>query len=706
MATSLQYGGWLAPGWVFLGSLLAIVFAFWSYRFTNPPMSKLARAGMALLRGLVLIAVWLLATGFELHWVDLQKIKSRVVVLLDQSASMRLVDGAGNRFETSKNIISQLDYQSLSDSIAIEYYAFSGRPEKVNRDAFLNPPNGGASNLESALLNLDRTGSGDLDALVLITDGAFNKGGSSLAAAKQLHAPVYVIAVGDSLPQKDVQVRGFAGPARSYVGEKATLETSLSMAGVEGELITVQLTDENGDMLESRRVTPNSGDELSRFSFSVTPHTPGLNTWTVTASSIPGEVDHSNNSRQIAIQVEDRRRRILLFSGRPDVEISDWVRALEDDPDTDVEVVIGEGEGEGTVRGEWYDIPFDSLDAAIIVLAGPFSRQALNTMQSLASSRLPMMVVTGASRVDRSALGALLPRVGAWVDETPEQAVPVLPQREHAIFTLQKTWLPSGRDPQPVNLPDVAFRKGIVLAVASKNGIRRPAVLDMSENGVRTLVIAAEGIGGWSRTLRPMDPEGGEYYDLLNRILRWLTSNSEAETIVLQASQSIVGVGEEMELLAYVSDEALRPLRNLTLNGRAVDPDGDVQQMVWVAEEAGVYKGLFTPDKKGRWRAEVWRVDDRDRQNVGRTEFMVQPFRLEYVESRMRPDRLRDIAEATGGSFLLPEKAAAVSDLLPRGEGVQEQPRAWRPFGRWLTLLLVSALFGLEILIRTRRGMP
>ncbi len=93
-------------------------------------------------------------------------------------------------------------------------------------------------------------------------------------------------------------------------------------------------------------------------------------------------------------------------------------------------------------------------------------------------------------------------------------------------------------------------------------------------------------------------------------------------------------------------------------------------------------------------------------ESVVRTkDFVVDDYNLELSDMRMRIDRLRSIAKSTDGKVLFPDEIDQLPPLFSLEENVVEQNGLWRPFGKWLTLLILVLALALEWFIRTRKGM-
>ncbi len=705
MPSAIRITGGVGPGWMLLGVFVAFLFAAWSYRWTRPPVSSTLRLLLALLRGFALAAVWLLATGFTVSWDRLEARRPRIAVLVDQSESMALTDGSGNRDQSLGKIVDKLEDKRLKKSREFAWFGFGERLNNINDSNKILTLKETVSDAEAAFLALASQPGGAYDAVLLISDGAFNRGGSAAASARKLHLPVFAVGIGDSLPARDVQVRNVVAPPDGYAGDSLQVDATIVINGFSGHEVHVRLLNEAGDILADRKIAVLGDRDVHTIPFEITPEKPGLQVWTVAVSNLEGEAEVGNNRRSVAVHVAGRKRRVALIAGRPDPEAAAWVQALERDPDTESTIVIGGGTSQRPVRGSWREIHPDSLDGAIVLLAGPYSADALAALQSLVEAQTPLCVITGASGYSQNALVALRPRLGRWSRVRAMDKVELAPERVHPIFTPAGRWFEGNLRPPPVQVPNIEFQDGLLLAEGSREGSTRRTVLDLTRAGPRTLVIAAEGVGQWNLALRPQDPDGRAFSGLTDRILRWLTLRTGNQRVHLNLARSLVTLGERTEALLTVQDEALRPIPGATVQA-TLTGEGEPQVVRFQENRPGRWTAEIRPSTPGRQQLRAVVDLPADGRETRTAELMVDPFRLERMESRMRPDRLREIAVSTGAVFAVADSVDNLIGALPAAKGVREVHGAWRPFGRALTLLLVVVVLALEWLVRTRTGMP
>lgn len=698
LAISLQSS--IGLGWVGLGVLALVALAFYSYRYTRPPLPRAGRIALALLRAFALVATWLLIVQFAVQWSFERPVKTRIAVLVDGSESMGLQDGAGDRRAQLTEALEATPFDDLADRVDWQWYRFDSQLAPLSEGS-VPALDGAVTDMDRALRELATLPDGVPDAVLLYSDGAVNRGQAPASAARDLAVPVFTVAVGDSLPPRDFVLSTIAGTDEGYVGEVQPIDATLRATGMAGETVRVRLLNEKGVQVESKTVTLEGEWSEQTVRFDVTPDQAGINTWQVEVERIAGEVDTTNNRRRTTLRAAERRRSVLLFAGAPNPDAGALARALEGDPDTDVTVLVGGGRRNKPVRGSYRDADnLDTFDAAILLCQQPYSSASLELIQRLAGSSLPMMIVTG-SEPDRRVLTLLEQRLGGVRTRPLRDAVPLLPTAPNAIFTPEGEWFESTDSPPPLALPPFETERGVTLADGGPQEDGRTIVSVTS--APRTLSWFADGLYKWDLGRRTEDPSGAQFRALLDRILRYLVTPEEEEQVSLASSRDLISGGETAELQVQVRDEARRPVDSARITAQ-VEHGGSERTVEFRGLGGGRYRADVAPWGEGRYH--VTADVQMDGQTIRRTtEFMVDPFHLERAELRMRPDRLRSIAQATGGEFLLPDEVASLSERLPLEEGVEEIAGTWRPFGLWLTLLLIVGLLAVEWLIRTRTGM-
>lgn len=682
-----------------VGVIIAFVFATWSYRWTKPPAPAWLRLLLAALRGLALAGVWLLAVGFELRVTRTVPRTTRVAVLLDRSASMTAGDANETPADLARSLVRNLPDPPEGRRAQYALFGFSQTLEAVKSAGDLGSFDGPLTDLEGALTALERR-PGTPDAVILLSDGAVNRGGDGRRAADRLDAPVFAVGLGDSSVSRNVAVNHVSAPATAYSGEEIEVTATVLISGAEGETVGVQLVGEQGQVWGRAEVRAEGDWAERRVSFVATLDEPGVRTLRVEAGTLEGETGAEDNRRRVAVRIADRRRRVLLLAGRPSPDAAAVARALEADPDTEARILVAGGHVDRLLRGSW--TAQDSagvFDAAVLLLHGPFGPRARSVLQAVVRADLPSWIVTGAEP-DEQAISIAAPLAGALRPASAPGERPVLPVGGHALLSDAGGWLErrDGALP-PLQLPPLQPVEGDVVGRTPEGW---PVVTALREGGRRSVVFAAGELARWQFAAGGGET-GERLVGLAGRIMRWLTAQDEGERVTVEPDRDLVLGGQTVTLIARVRDQALRPAHDARVSA-TVTGAGRERTVSFRHEDAGRYEGRLTPWGAGRYqvRAQV-RVNG---ESLTRSSsFVVDDFSLEAVDARLRPGLLRDLARETGGAFLLPEEWSTLSERIRWEKGVEQARSTWRPFGLWRTLLAIALLLAAEWIVRVRRGM-
>ncbi|HWQ12170.1 MAG TPA: VWA domain-containing protein [Roseiflexaceae bacterium] len=107
--------------------------------------------------------------------------------------------------------------------------------------------------------------------------------------------------------------------------------------------------------------------------------------------------------------------------------------------------------------------------------------------------------------------------------------------------------------------------------------------------------------------------------------------------------------GGQGVLEVTAQDERGRPLNDLTLAGRLVDPENNGGPLTFTQVGPGRYRAVAPATVPGVYLAQVAAADDQGRQLGVATTGLVVSYSLEYSERRDNPALLRDLARITGG---------------------------------------------------------
>ena len=698
-----------------LASVALAALGLWAYRFSIPPLSRLARRGLPALRiaALVLLA-WLLAQPVLERS---NRAGVHIVVLVDRSGSMDLPAGAGrgSRERVADGVVADL-VRAWRGRAAVDVVPFG---------AHLGGAAGGgrqATALGDALVELSRSAQGQrANGIVVVSDGAVNAGEDPAAAARALGVPVHAVVVGES-GGPDRAVTDVESAANAQVGRSTTVRARLTTSEERGTPVTMRLLDGGVERDRVIALAPGGGAEATA-EFHIIPLRPGLAVWTVRADSLAGEMSVSNNARQVAVEVAPGRIGVILVSGGLNWDLTFVRRALAGDSSLAIATLVRE-------RGAWRELERARVsgppDAAtlrgqtVVVLDGitpaelgsGFERSLADLVHGGGGLLLLGGAPPGLARGRTGALGAELAvessdavTIGSNPEPTPEARE--LLGWDDDVARGDRAW----RAAAP--LSDVMpLRAGagdrVVLAA---RGSETP--LWMLRRLGRGQVLFVNGTGLWRWSLSSFDDLSAERgRRLWRRAVHWIAEPVQGEPLRVRPERWLSAGGEPVRLFATLQDAAFHPLAGATVEGEVQDAAGKAERVSFEPRAAGSYEAVLENPPAGCYRVNV-RAQAPARAGSGMvergraaTEFAVDGWSLEQARTLPDSSALAAVARASGGRMSRAGDAARWARGLPTRALARtrtESVRLWE--SPWMFAFVVGAL-SLEWAWRRKRGLP
>lgn len=163
----------------------------------------------------------------------------------------------------------------------------------------------------------------NLGAVILASDGIYNKGFNPIYAARSLKSNIYTIAMGDTMVTRDAIVTKVDHNATAFLGNTFPLQVvidALKLQGKNSTLTVSELADGKEDKLFVKPISFSSNQFHLTVPVQLTAKTAGLKHYIVKLDAVEGEENLSNNKQDVYIHVLDQKQHILILSTpHPDV---------------------------------------------------------------------------------------------------------------------------------------------------------------------------------------------------------------------------------------------------------------------------------------------------------------------------------------------------------------------------------------------------
>ncbi len=302
----------LPIGFSILCLLMGAAYAYFLYNKHTFEVKSWLPKVMAFLRFIVvsILAFFLLEPFVSSLLID--KEKPIIVVGLDQSESMQ---GAAHLQELEVGI-SELQ-NTLADNHQVDVYAVGTNTTPLDSFHYQEK----ASNYASFFQQLsDVYSHRNVAAVVLASDGLYNQGGNPLYADYPFQAPLYTIAIGDTMPQKDVRFSQLYHNDLAFLGNSFPLQISVQTQFCVGEKVQLSVWEGQTQLHQEELIV---SEEYQRFQTQVllSAEEIGVHRYQIRLSAVSGERNTYNNTEEVFVEILESRQKILLLteSAHPDI---------------------------------------------------------------------------------------------------------------------------------------------------------------------------------------------------------------------------------------------------------------------------------------------------------------------------------------------------------------------------------------------------
>ncbi len=676
---------------------------------------------------------------------------SYVAVLMDDSSSMKLPDEASpTRLDTLKQLMSANSafYSALADKFKLRPYKFAVTADRVENAAELSG-SGEETNLTSALDQASRESAGlPMSGVIVISDGANNAGASdddrssslasTLANLRSRGLPVYAIGIGPESLQGDVELVRATAPRRALAGSPVTSELLVRASGAR-KSITVDLAEDN-HLLRSQEF-PIQGDATTVARLTFTPSSPGLHRYKLTARPADDDPVPDNNSRELVIDVVDRKPRILYIEGEPRWEYAKLRESVAEEKNVVLVSVLRSADGKfyrqgienpdelvnGFPKSEEELFKYDALIIGSVE-ATFFTFDQLKAVEQFVFRRGGALLALGGTKAfnsggyENTPLADLLPIFLNGVKETSAEsqtfkAAPADRGKDHPAARLvdqpdanAKAW----EQMPAITLPEVITETkpgaSVILEARSTKEKNRVAPLLVEERYGRgkTMALLASDTWRWRMMLEFKDKSFETFWrNLMRYAVESAPSPVEAST-----ERAFYGKSEQVSIRAEVTDEKFIKITDATVSAHVTAPSGSAVDVPMKQTVEGGFEGYataFHPQEDGLHRVEVTARRAAAKQGAllapAQTSFIVGPLNREARDAAQNRELLKRIASETGGGYYTPAQVDKLMDDITHKEGAGSIKVSYDLWDMPINFLMVVGLAMGEWFIRKRKGL-
>jgi hypothetical protein len=697
----------------FIGLTLVAAYAVYMYRYTLPPVSKVKKSVLVLLRTLALIL--LLFAIFEPVATIVRKIILKPVnlIFIDDSHSIEIKDGT-QRSENIKRFVDELNNNGLLSSS--ELYTFGSKISPFSYDSLPQLDFTEGSTNFSRIFSYIKDLKENIATVSIISDGNITEGANPLFTAEKLKIPVYTVGVGDTTRRNDIEIKNILHNVSIYAETPTIISTTILNKGFGNKPALISLY-ENDSLLEQRNITL-SGDGTQNVTFNYTPQTSGEKKLTLEINKHEGEFTINNNKRIFYINVLSNKIKILILAGSPSPDLSFIKNSLEEDKNLSVKSVTQVTPTRFIEKNN----PSVELDSARIIFLIGFptketSEELLNRVKNTISRKGKPFFLILEDNTDLVRLKNLqpeLPFVIQNIDNGESEVQPVVQNIEKENPLIQN----NAANPVDAwnNLPPVFITNSVIQAKPESEvivkarlnnvSLNTPLILSRRIGNSRSIALLANGIWKWK--LQTTTKQLNLFDSFIYNSVKWLRSFDEQKQVSIKTLKKLYALGEPVEFSAQIHDAAYNPVTDAEVKVQ-ITHNNKTDEIILNSIGSGLYEGAYQTNQTGDFTFNGTAERNNKKLGSDRGSFNIGEIDIEQLNPRMDYEFLTSLANNTGGRFFYYQR---MQNLFPVIKNIQKNAsrektelseiRLWS--SEWL-LIIIIVLLGLEWFIRKQSGM-
>lgn len=733
------------PGGLRLLLFAAAVAAAWFlYRPSAQRTSRRIYRTLIALRLAILVVLFFLLGGPVMRLQTPRSDTAFTAVLVDNSASMTIGDvGPTTRpradvarevvFGATDNPAPSL-LKALDGQCQTVTYAFSDTAQRIVRPQQIDGK-GQSTNIFRSIRDVDADLRGvPLSAMVLLTDGCRNSGGSTDEAARILQTrgiPLYILGIGNPNPPADLEVVQVLAPPKARRNSEVELDVTVRHTAFTDPFDLI--LKRGDDTITVQKIVPDGKSDISRLRLTFTPDSEGSATYSVEIPADKSEKFTQNNRREFMLDIQDDRLPVLYIEGSPRQEYRFLRRAMFKDESFRLVGVLRMAPNRFFVQGangseDFLKAGFPTtaeqlfgFQAVILgdIEADVFTPQQLELLEQFVKVRGGGLLMLG---------GVNSFGLGHWANTPVGRMLPL---------NITANDPPYSDDQYPAKVNDKELSHPVMMLALDANenksiwasapplmgitpvsGVKSGATVLLKKEKGDLPVLAVQGYGlgrvgaftsGGSWFWRMSKPASDEFQERFwKQFVRWLVVGVR-EQLTVSTDAEIYARRDPVTIRAAVLGKDMTPLNNARVLATITDPLGNAQEipMDWILSEEGVYQCRYVPDGEGSHRIAV-RVDGWESKPIEKGFLVSQPV-AEFSDAAMKKEPLQEMARLTKGEFfdqgdsakLIEAVKKKVKESATEAAVPQDKPLWDMP----LLFVLILGMLGAEWLIRRRRGL-
>jgi hypothetical protein len=578
--------------------------------------------------------------------------KKAPIVVLAQDNSESLLQSMDSAKRAEYKLKMERLKQSLASKYDLKVYSFGDEVREGIEYSYKDKVTDISRFLEEIY---DVYSNQNLGTVIMATDGIYNQGNNPVYIGGKLNAPIFSIALGDTIPKKDLILKKVYNNQIAYLGDKFTIQVDIAAFNCAGTNTKLNVK-KAGKILFDATINIDNGDFFSTKEIILDADAVGVQRYTVSLSTVNGEVTAANNVKEIYIDVLDARQRILLLAESPHPDIAALRRMISDNKNYEVEIAYAGKLKESVAKFDF--VVLHQLPSKL----NPIS----DVIGTIKNQKIPHWYIVG-TQSDLSALNQAqsIMTINGRINQTNDVEAVLNPNFKS--FILNEKLADNIYKFPPITTPfgDFKTRADAEVLLTQKIGTvntNYPLLALGEERGVKLAVLGGEGIWKW-RIFDHMQRKNFDLFDeLAGKIIQYIGNKEDKRRFRAFSGSNLYSENEKIVIDAELYNENYE---------RINDPDATLEITNEAGKKfpysfnrtsnsytlnAGMYPaGVYKFEAKTTYKGEILKAGG---------QFTVQSIQLEIFETTADHRLLNLLSSKNGGQVVYPDNMDKLAEMI------------------------------------------
>lgn len=621
------------------------------------------------------------------------KLEKPVLILVqDNSASLKLSAPSGFQFAEYHKRMDNF-YKQLAQKFEIDTLLLGS----TSRPGYALNFHDKSTDISSLFTYIRNQYAGrNIGAIILASDGLYNQGGDPQELALSVKAPIYSVAMGDTVPKKDLLIANLNYNETVQSGNDFQIEVQAAAYQSKGlkSRITVR---SNTTTLFKKVIAINSNDFQINIPLILPADKPGIKKYTVTIDPVNNEISKNNNTQDFYIRIENTKKNILILANSPHPDISAIKQSLQTNKSFEVQVEYAQNVNNNTLR-----------NADLIILHQlPSLTQSVNVLMNEINDKPVFFILGAQSNLNQFSDRQSLLKVSS--NGQLKEVTAVL-NSSFSAFVVSDSLKGQLKQYGPLLIPtSTAQFKGNhvdLLYLQTENPPTKPLLSFSADNKTKVAVLTGEGVWKWRLQSYLTYGTTTGIDQLFSKSAQYLLADADKRKFRVYSAQKTFNENQRVILNAELYNDTYELINNPDVSITISNSQKQVFSFLFsrvnksYTLDAGLLPvGEYAYQATTKLGSQSYTADGR---------ILITENQLELQETKANHQLLSQLSKASGAVLFYPGQLDQLMDHINKSEMVKTISYADSSYTELINMkalfFLILALLSAEWFLRKRSG--